>query len=175
LQKIGRCTSAPQKEFEKLTVDISENKLTRYPKYNKVCKKCDIDPEIIFISDFLKRKTRDIDKRYYSITFQQLRTILSSYGFYLENPHGNTIDVIKYEEKKIMFGFKKKEIQKKICQIGFPGWKSQVGKGAINTVRKATGLVPERGFDSQSFFKGADKMQALVDEYKGPLRRLADK
>jgi hypothetical protein len=44
--------------------------------------------------------------------------------------------------------------------------KSQVGKGAINTFRKVTGLVPEKGHDSQSFFKGADSIQALVDDIK---------
>lgn len=176
LQKIGRCANAPQKEFENLTVDIAENQLLKYPRYKRLNKRRKKNPEILFISDFLKRKTRNIDKRFYSITYNQLQTILKGYGFSLSNPHGNCIDIVMFVKKRSFLGLgEKKTYEQKIGQIGFPGWKSQVGKGAINTVRKVTRLLPEKGFDSQSFFKGADPMQALVDEYRGPLERLADK
>jgi hypothetical protein len=153
LQKLGRCANASQKEFETLTVDISENKLSKYPRFRNLKKKKHESPEVFFISDFLKRKTRDIDKRFYPVTFQQLKTILNGYGFSIESPHGNTIDIVKYEERRGYLGLgQKKTVTKKLGQIGFPGWKSQVGKGAINTTRKATGLTPEKGYDSQSFF-----------------------
>jgi death-on-curing protein len=176
LQKLGRCADAPQKDFENLTVDIAENQLSKYPRFKTFIKKKIKNPEILFISDFLKRKTRDIDKRFYSVTYQQLKTILNNYGFSLENPHGNTIDIVQLEEKRSLFGFgQKKTVVTKLGQIGFPGWKSQVGKGAIHTSREVTGLIPDKGFDSQTFFKGSDQMQSLVDEYKGPLLRLADK
>lgn len=176
LQKIGRCANAPQKEFENLTVEIAENQLTKHSRYKGFIKSRKENPEVLFISDFLKRKTRDIDKRFYAVTYQQLNTILSGHGFSLSNPHGNCIDILRFEEKRKLFGFGEKfRTEQKIGQVGFPGWKSKVGKGAINTVRKVTGLLPQKGYDSQTFFKGADTMQALVDEYSGPLQRLADK
>lgn len=176
LQKIGRCVAAPQREFESLTVEIAENQLTKHQRYKSLIKGGKETPEILFISDFLKRKTRDIDKRFYSVTYQQLNTILNGHGFSLSNPHGNCIDIVRLEEKRKFLGFGGKIItEKRIGQVGFPGWKSQVGQGAINTVRKITGLLPQKGYDSQTFFKGADTMQALVDEYSGPLQRLADR
>lgn len=176
LQKIGRCADAPQKEFESLTVEVAENQLAKYPRYKSFAKSRKENPEILFISDFLKRKTRDVDKRFYSVTYHQLKNILNSHGFSLATPRGNCIDIVRIEQKRRFLAFGEKiTYEQKIGQIGFPGWKSQVGMGAINTVRKVTGLLPEKGYDSQSFFKGADPMQALIDKYSGPLERLADK
>jgi len=59
LQKIGRCANAPQKEFENLTVDIAENQLLKFSRFKRLIKGKTENPEILFISDFFKRKTRD--------------------------------------------------------------------------------------------------------------------
>ena len=174
--KIGRYVNAPQKEFENLAVEVADNKLGKYPRYRAYKKRKEDNPEVLFIADFLKEKTRIIDKRYYSVTFHQLNTILNKHNFALDNPHGNTIDIVKHEIKKCFLGIRKpKTIAVTIGQIGFPGWKKQVGKGAINTVRKVTKLNPENGYDSQNFFKDVLPMESLIDEYSGPLLRLADR
>lgn len=160
LQKIGRWPNEKYKKFEQLTIDIADNKLGRHKTFTRFKKKYE-DPEIKFIADFLRRKTREIDKRYYAITYQQLNTILNQHGFTLENPHKNYIDICRQDNGK------------KIAQIGFPGWKSQVGKGAINTTRAATKLTPENGYDSMTFYKGLIPLDSLIDEFRGPLIRLA--
>ena len=62
-----------------------------------------------------------------------------------------------------------------MLDIGFPNWKAEVGMSTIAKIRKATGLTPENGVDSQVFFKELEPMQSLIDLYYEPLRRLADK
>lgn len=48
-----------------------------------------------------------------------------------------------------------------------------MGKGAIKTVRTATGLIARKGIDSAAFFHGLDPLYALISKYEGPLERLA--
>lgn len=78
-------------------------------------------------------------------------------------------------EKRFPFRKEKVTPESKVEQIGFPGWKSQVGKGAIKTVRQKTDLTPDHGVDSQVFFKGLDPIVDLIVSFHGPLRRLARK
>src|SRR5690606_26296415 len=132
------------------------------------------DADVIFIADYLKRNTRRLDTRTYTITFRELDKKLRSFGYEMKNASGNYIDVVRVEERRRLLGFGKKEsVDVKVAQVGFPGWKSQVRQSAISTIRKATKLTPEYGFDSQSFFNGADPINSLIDEYASPLERLA--
>jgi len=120
--------------------------------------------------------SRKLNNRYYTITFRELDSRLKEYGFCLHNPHKNFIDVCKIEEKKGFLGFGEKKVKlTKITQIGFPNWKKQVSKSDISKVRRATGLVSEKGVDSESFFRGADPLHALIAEYHAPLERLANR
>ena len=51
----------------------------------------------------------------------------------------------------------------------------EVNVKALKSILRATGLTPEKGFDSQVLFKDADPFEVLIDRYRGPLRRLKDK
>ncbi len=173
LLKIGRTPDAPQKEFESLAVKTAASQLSEYPGFSKFKKKP--DPEVRFIADFFRRKTRKIDKSLYTITYRQLETILNKYGYYFDNPYKNHIDIVTHKKVRSMFGLKKVDKKIKILQIGYPGHTRQVNYKALSCVIKETGLTPENGIDSQVLFKGADPLDALIDTYKGPLKRLRDK
>lgn len=174
LYKMNRIPEVGQTELENFAVDISNNNLKRYARYRELKKKKKPDAEVLFIADYLKRKSRKLDRRFYSITYRELDRRLQDFGYRLKNPHGNFIDVVRVEQKRKLFGFGPEEqIDVKVAQVGFPGWKNQVKKGAIATIRKETKLTPENGFDSQSFYQGADPVQSIIDEYSGPLERLA--
>lgn len=97
----------------------------------------------------------------YVITYRELDKILFEFGCSLRNPEGNYIGVFRGEER--------------VTKIGFPGMTKEVGRKAIASVRKATGLTPENGFDAQVFFKGEDPLKKLIGEYEEPLKRLADR
>ncbi|MEZ5557996.1 MAG: type II toxin-antitoxin system death-on-curing family toxin [Pseudomonadales bacterium] len=173
LVKIGRTPTVPQKDLEDFAVEIAEGNLAKYARYKQYSKR-QRDPEVLFIADYLKRNSRELDKRYYTITYRELDRRLRDFGYRLDNPRGNHIDVVRVETRRKRFGFGPREaVNVKVAQIGFPGWKSQVGKGAISTVRREARLMPEHGFDSQSFYQGVDPIHSLIAEYAGPLERLA--
>ena len=176
IDRLNRTPRASQREFEDFIVEVADNRLARYARYRDLAKE-EEDAEILFIADFLKRNTREIDHRAYTITYHELNQILKKYGFELVNQHKNFIDVVRVEHKPRYLGIIGPKVRKeyRLAQIGFPGWKRQVGKGALKTVRESTELTAQRGYDSKTFFEGADPLHTLIDMYSEPLRRLADR
>lgn len=176
LDRLNRTPRVSQREFEDFIVEVADNRLTRYPRYRELAKE-EEDSEVLFIADFLKRNTREIDRKTYTVTYHELNQILKKHGFELANQNKNFIDVIRVEYKPKFLGIVGPTVRKEyhLAQVGFPGWKKQVGKGALKTVREATGLTAQRGYDSKTFFGGADPLHTLIDIYSEPLRRLADR
>lgn len=174
LRKNGFCVSVPEKEFEDLTVEVAENNLGKYSRYREMKKSNSSDPEVHFISWYLRKNTRRIDKENYAITYRELQTILHRFDCSLENPNNNHIDVMKKVSKRTLFGFGRPVTEwVKVAQIGFPRWTDQVGPQAVKTVRKATSLDYESGVDSAAFYKGLDTTQSLITSYHEALRSLA--
>jgi death-on-curing family protein len=176
LDCLGRTPRITEKEFEDFIVDIADNRLNKHARFSAM-KDTERDPEILFIHDFLKRNSREIDKRPYTVTYHVLNQILKRYGFELANPDNNYIDLVKVEYSKGFLGLRREPKRKetRLKRIGFPGWKKQIGREALQLVRKAAELTPERGYDSKVFFEGADPLSALISIYEGPLRRLANR
>lgn len=110
-------------------------------------------------TQFRKLFRRNDNRMSYIVTFNELKSLLSAHNCALDNPSGNYINVYRDGVR--------------VAQIGFPGWSREVSRNAISTVRKATGLTKENGYDAQVFFKGADPLNVLIGEYEEPLRRLA--
>lgn len=134
------------------------------------------DPEVKYISYWLRRNTREIDDREYSITYREFRRILAKYGFVLENPNNNSIDLIQVSKRSgVIAFFVGKESRARIARIGYPGDTKQVGKGDIRKIRKLCGLTSRNGIDSQSFYNDVDDMTSLLSEYQENRRRLADR
>lgn len=171
----GFCPTAHESEIEELTVDVAENQLHKYSRYRDFVKKKVDDPEVRFVSKWFQDNTRRVDNFKRSITFRELEVILRKYGFFLENPGHNHIDVVKYVKKrKGIFGLGgvyDDRIQ--INRIGFPGWSREVGKSTLGHVRQITNLSAKDGVDSAAFFDGLDPMQSLITTYNAPLMRLA--
>ena len=173
LNKMGRYPVVKQKELEDFVVDIAEDKLKKYRRQQDLQRKS-VDPEILFIADYLRRNSRPRDSKYYSITYRELDQSLRQFGYCLSNPHKNFIDICRIEERRKFLGLGKKETKLiKLAQIGFPSWKKTVGKRAIKTVRTATDLTPKKGIDSATFYHGVDPLNTLISEYEAPLERLA--
>lgn len=174
LKTKGRIPNAEHSKFEKLTVNIADKKLKNYKRFKKLLKKR--NGEIKVISAFLKRETRVIEYDRPRITFRELRKILTSNGFKLGNPHKGYIDVYRVEKRKKFFGIGPTQIiQNKICRMGYQGESKEIDTGGLKRVRTKTGLTLDEGYDSAAFFRGAESLPSLIDEYSEMLNRLADK
>lgn len=173
LHKMNRQPTNGQNELEDFMVEIAERSLAKYRRMKDLMKRED-DADVLFIADYLKRNSRERDSRFYTITYNELDRRLMDFGHCFGDPKNNYIDICRIDTFRPfgVFGKKSRKLVK-VAQIGFPGWKSQVGKGAITTVRKAAKLTPEYGVDSASFYRGADPLNSLIAQYEGPLQRLA--
>lgn len=169
------CLAVSEKVLEDFTVDVADNNLKKFARYRDLLKAKADDPEVIMISRFLRDNTRRIDNRKYIVTYRELAKILGRYGFHLEAPDNNHIDVVRYERKKKILGIfgDGSDVRIRVGKIGFPRWTAQVSAGDIKSVRRMTSLTHEDGVDSGAFFHGLDDMQSLITTYNAPLMRLA--
>ena len=179
LETLGLCPTIDQQQLEDFAVDVADNNLSKYNRYKKMKEKnkVEADAHVSYISRYLKINTRKIDKKYYIVTYRELKSILNKFGHDLQNARGNTIDLVRIEDRRKIFGIwgEKEQIGVKIAQIGFPSWGAQVGRGAIKTIRKEANLTAMKGVDSQTFFKNADPIPILISRYQEQLRHLADR
>jgi prophage maintenance system killer protein len=175
LDRLGRTPKIKQKEFEDFVVEIAEDRLAHHARYRELTNH-EEDGEVKFIADFLKRSTRATDSRHYTITFRELRNRLRRLNHDLVNPDNGYIDVVRLETSRQFLGLGPKITKpRRVCQINFPGWKRQVGRGTLRSVRDECKLTETWGYDSAVFYRDADPLEALIDEYRDPLRRLADR
>lgn len=174
----GYAITVTEKVLEDMTVLVAENGLKKFRRFKQLEKKTN-DPEIEFLSHYLRQNTRKIDRMQYLITYRELNKILKRYDAWLDNPNNNFIDVMLSEQVTEIKGpiFSRRRVTRtetrRVCSLGFPGWTKQVGKGRLKHVRQALNLMPSDGVDSQSFFKEVDDMRVLLELYEGALRRLA--
>ncbi len=179
LYRSGFIIKVKESELEDMTAWVAEGSLDKFARF-KDLKKTSDDPEVEFLSFWLRKNTRKIDRTQYLVTYREFNKLLERYEAWLENPHNNTIDVMRWEEvtvpRRHFFAkpTKQREIRR-VCNLGFPGWNKLVGKGRIKHVRDQLQLTPENGIDSQSFFNDLDDMSVLLQMYEGALRRLADR
>lgn len=174
LIKIKRFPIARQKEYERLAIRTASNELDKYPRYQIF--KSEEDAEVKFIAHFLKETTRNLNKEEFIITYRQLDTILRRYSFRLSNPDRNMIDIVAFQEVKVgLFRKETKITERRIGSIRFPGWTRQVSVSSIKQVRRMTKLTVDKGYDSESFFHGADSLPSLISQFQPLLISLANK
>ena len=174
LEKISRTPMVKHRDLVELAIRVADHRLHDYKRFKTFANQQ--DGYVYFLADFFRRNTRNIDKRYYIITYQQLNTRLSQFNFQLKNPHKNQIDIIKIEKKKKLLGFGEAYTKEtRVGTIGFPGFTKEVPMKEIKALRQLTGLTAKDGFDSEVFYRGADPLKSLINEYGGLLKRLSKK
>jgi death-on-curing family protein len=174
-QKLGPATS--QQVLEDFVVEIADDQLpTKYARCRESKAAGDPDAEVSFIAYWLKQNTRTIQHEQRVITYRELRTILRRFGFQLENPKDNYIDVVRVSYRKGFLGIGEGETRQKIGRIGYPSETRQMTKGDIKKVRELCDLDFKYNFvDSQEFYDGINPMSFLLNEYQDILIRLADR
>ena len=172
LQKNNRQANCKKIEFEKLLVRIAANELNDYKDYKKY--KELPDAEVLFIADFISRRSRKVETTYHSLTYEEFNTKLKKYNVWLANPKDNYINVYKKKTGKMSIFGKQKSQDNRITQIGFRGWKSQINPKAVREVLRAAKLTAEDGIDSKVFYYDAEPEYKLIEDYYPIMKRLKD-
>jgi len=134
----------------------------------------DADAEVEAIASWIRKHSARVERGEHPITFRHLARILSGFGYRLENPQGNAIDVVKIEsETKGLFRITTTQVRKRIGNIAYPGENRTVPLRTIKYVRRLCGLREEDGIDSASFYDDLEIVDAFINEYRTVLRRLA--
>lgn len=186
LHRKKRIINLPQKKLDGLVIAVAGNQLQTYfgkdARYQKrvqlLSGSSDADATVRIIADFLQRNTRARDDSSRTVTFGELNRALKRHGYELRNPNGGFINVVRIEPARPakFFGIgARPEREIYLAQVGFPGWKDQVTRAALKTVREAAKLTTKNGCDTQVLFEHAEPISSLISEYAEPLKRLANK
>lgn len=165
LNRSGIVIEVTEKQFEDFTVSIANGEFRKGEKFRRSFLDQE-DGEIKYIAHMLKKITRQVDKKDYTITYRELERILHRFGYTLTNPHDNYIDVCIYVDGNV---------GERITRIGYPSPTKQVLKPVMRQLRAATKLDALNGVDSQAFFKDVEPVSRLMAKYYEPLVRLADR
>jgi len=175
LHRQKRIMTCKKNELETLLVRIAANTMNEYKYFHRYQEKHGEDAVVVFTADFLRSKSRVINNKFRTLTYEEFNQKLKQYDVWLENPNGAFIDVMQKEKEKKLFGLIQKDKPVKRLQIGFPGMKRQINLKAVNCVLQATGLTPENGIDRQTFYEGTEPEYRLIEEYFEILKRLKDR
>jgi death-on-curing protein len=132
------------------------------------------DDEVQAITQWLRERADRIRRGERIITFRELRSILKGFGFHLENPKDNKIDIVRHEtETSGLFLKRKRQVVKRIGSMSWPGENREVGIAEVKRVRAICKLREEDGTDSTSFYEYTIIVDSFVNRYRSVLRRLA--
>lgn len=131
------------------------------------------DEEVEAVANWLSERADRIRRGEKFITYRELRRILVNFGYALENPHNNSIDVVRLETIRKGFLRRPVEVKKRIGNISWPGEHRDVGIKEIKRVRGICRLREEDGVDSDAFYNYTFVVDAFVNKYRRVLRRLA--
>jgi death-on-curing family protein len=133
------------------------------------------DVEVAAMADWIRKRTRRIEKGERSISYIDLERILRQHDIYFENQKNNYVDIVQYtleSRKKGWFGIEKIRVGRKVANI--PYWPGRtVGKKLIKSIRKQTGLTHAKGVDSALFYGTETTPDDFIQKYKKVLNKLA--
>jgi death-on-curing protein len=131
------------------------------------------DQEVEEMARWIRKRTRKVERGERIVTFRELKSILSTYGFEFEDLKANSCDLVRYEEKSAWLGLKRKSHRTRIMRMAYPGDGQVVGRSLLREVRDRCGLAERDGVDSYSFYSKTRPADYFVATYRGTLRRLA--
>lgn len=131
------------------------------------------DREVEQMTRWIRKRTRRVERGERVVTFRELRGILTSFGFVLEDLRNNSVDVVRYEERRTWLGLKKQTHRSRIMRMSYPSDGQVVGKGLLRDVRERCFLTETHGVDSHTFYAKSRATDYFVRNYRGLLRRLA--
>jgi death-on-curing protein len=169
-----------QKELYDFMIKVADHKIANISVKRSKAKSSKVkaiksDDEVNAIAQWIKKRSAPIKKgEKHNITYRELRRILSSFGYELEDHNKNMIRIVRYVIVKKGF-FIKKEIKerKPIENIPWPGENRLVNINEIKRIRKICNLEEQDGVDSDSFYNYTSIVDSFINKYRKVLNRLA--
>lgn len=131
------------------------------------------DEEVQAIKTWLSRRATKVTRGERPMTYRQLRHVLARFRISLENPHSNSIDVVRDEVIRSGLLRKQKNVRSRLGTIGYRDEGTEVSIKDVKNVRKMCECTEEDGVDSEAFYGDAEVIDACVNRYRTVLRRLA--
>jgi death-on-curing protein len=177
-----------EREFYNMLISLADHRLTSgvsAPRGGKLSLpsaqpplRLSTDEEVKAVGEWLRRRTRRVDKNEHPLTFRQLHRILSRFRCRFGEPRDNFVDLY-LDEEYLETGFlglgkpRKKIRQSKVTQLSYPGEGSFVHVNTIKMVRKHCHLLAEDGVDSRAFYDEKATVDYILNQYRNLLKRLA--
>lgn len=169
----------PDKELEDRIVYVAERSFAthHHPKKGHPEWASGIDGELDAIIDWLGKRVQRVRRGERPITYRELTRILAKFGFALENPRGNHIDIVKYDKKTVGIFRREQRLERRhIRKIVFPGRGGDiVGLTELKKLREHCKLREEDGVPRQSFYGNDDILSGFINRYRKILWRLGNK
>jgi len=164
LSKLNRAPTASHKELEIITRIIASNTIRDRQAFKPFSKF--ENGEIRFLAQYFQRNIRPLDESDFIITYSELNRILSGFGFSLNHPHGNSIDIVRIEKRSSFFGLPKtKGGHTSFGRIGFAGWNREVPIKEMKLIQAYTGLAANEKFDPRVLYKKGPPLSSLINGY----------
>ena len=135
------------------------------------------DLEVAAMADWIRKRTRRIEKGERSLSYPEFEKILKNHGVYFENHKNNYVDVVMYRmerRKKGWFGLGSEEVEVREKVANIPYWPGRpVGKKLVKSVRKQAELTHADGVDSALFYGTETPPDEFIQKYRKVLSKLA--
>ncbi len=175
LQKLGLELDLKHKKLEELILRTDTYQLDAYSRYSKYSDSA--EPEIAFLSDFLRRSSKPAQGAIHTLSFRHLEGMLKPHGAWLDNARDGGIDVMREtlqtRRRFLVFRDSQPDVER-VQELPFSGWDAEVSLAQVKQIRKLLELTPENGVSDEQFFTAVDPMELLAYRYRNLLKRLAD-
>lgn len=167
------------KDLYRFILDVAEHKFghTKRKRTRNSLNRPDMDDEIEEMAAWVRKRSKKITKGEQQITYRELDRILRKFGFWLENPKNNVIDILKTQTKRVnrLFSHKEEKLEVHVATIPFPGMNRFVSIDQIKHIRKVCHLRTEDGVDKDAFYGDGAVIDSYINKYRNILDRLASK
>jgi death on curing protein len=132
------------------------------------------DEQVSAIRTWISDRVCKLHKGEHPVTYRNLRHILHGFGFELDTPRSNRVDVVRVETRSSGL-LRKKEVQvrTRVTTIGYKDDGTEVSYKDLRQVRRDCKLTEADGVDTAAFYDGAEVVDAFVNRYRTVLRRLS--
>ena len=133
------------------------------------------DEEVDEIAKWIGKRFRPLIRGERPITYARLRRILEARGYDVEPQKGNSAEIVKYVDEERGFLWKRRieRVRKHILHIPVSNDSARVPVRAIKKVREVCSLREQDGVDTEAFYDEEVVIDAIINEYRTLLRRLA--